>query len=254
MNRIAISSLLLLAFLTIPAWAAAQDEPAAAAEPEAPPEPLWSGQTGLSYLATSGNSDTETVGLDFQAIRRPNPWGLEVGARFDRAEQESVKTAERFFAALRGSRSLAERWDAFVGLSAERDDFAGFDLRALVELGAVYNALLGPRHVLDVDFGLTWTDEDRLPPEIDDSWLGGVAGLRYKWAISDGASFSQGLRGYANFDETDGWRAESVTAVTAALNERLALRFSYEVRFRNMPIGLNDDTDTTTKVSLVWNL
>jgi putative salt-induced outer membrane protein len=239
--------------VALPDKASAQ-EGVAAQEEEAAAEPLWTSHVGLSYLATTGNTETETLGLDFEITRRPTPWGLEITALFNRAEEDSVKTSERYYGSLRGTRALAKRWDAFAGLSAEQDEFAGIDLRAIVEAGAVYKALLGPRHVLELDFALNWTDEKRLPPEIDDSWFGGLAGLDYDFAISESASVSQALRYFANFDDTSDWRADSLTAVTANLNKRLALRFSYEMRYRNEPIGDNEDTDTTTKVSLVWSM
>jgi putative salt-induced outer membrane protein len=234
-------------------WATAQ-EPAAARADDAAAEPAWTGSIGLSYLATSGNSDSESFGVDLEATRDPEPWGLEVAAQLNRAEQDGVKTVERYQASLRGTRALAERWQAFVGLSAEQDEFAGIDLRGIVEIGAAYTALPGPRHSLILDFALTRTDEDRLTPEIDQDWLGGLAGASYELAISDNAGFSQTLRYYANFDDTGDWRADSVSALTAAINSRLALRLSHEIRYRDEPIGANDETDTTTKVSLVWKM
>lgn len=253
MKSTPILVLLVLASVWLPQLAGAQD-PAPTPEEATEPEPLWTSRVGLSYLATSGNTETETVGLDFEAVRRPTPWGMNASALFNSAEEDGEKTAERYYADLRGTRALAKRWDAFVGLSAERDEFAGFDLRTLVEVGAVYKAMLGPRHLLDVDFAVNYTDEDRLPPDVDESWVGGLAGASYQFAISENASLTQALRYFANFDDTSDWRADSVTAVTAALNKKLALRFSYEVRYRNEPIGVNEDTDTTTKVSLVWSL
>ena len=66
-------------------------------QPAAPPveEPVWSGSLALAYLATGGNSETETVGLDLAAKRRPLPWGLELMASLHRAETEGARTAER---------------------------------------------------------------------------------------------------------------------------------------------------------------
>jgi putative salt-induced outer membrane protein len=236
-----------------PQWASAQELPSVSDEVEQA-EPIWTSHLGLSYLATSGNSETTTFGLDFVATRRPMPWGLEISALLDRADKDGEKTAERHHAGLRGTRTLAERWDAFAGLSAEQDEFAGINLRSIVEAGVVYKALTGPRHTLELDAALNWTDEDRLPPEIDDSWLGSLFGLDYTYAISDSAAFSQGLKHFANFDDTGNWRAESLTALTAALNKKLALRLSYEIRYRNEPLDDNDDTDTTSKASLVLSL
>jgi putative salt-induced outer membrane protein len=217
------------------------------------PEPAWTGNLGLSYLATSGNTDTQSFGLDFKMERRPDPWGVELIATMNRAEEDKVTTAERYLASARAKRTLSERWEYFAGLSGEQDEFAGIDLRALVETGAVYKVLLGPTHTLNVDGGLTYTDESRIEPEPDTSYLGGVAGLDYRWQISEGAAFTQRLLYYPNFDETSDWRVNSDTGLQAAVSKRLAVKVAYEIRYRNEPIGDNDSTDTTSKVSLVVN-
>ena len=255
MNKKKLVPLALASFclLAIPGWIRAE-EPDPAAGEEAAAEPPWDASVGLSYLATSGNSDSQTAGLDLEAIRRPMPWGVEFKAQVHRAEEDGEATAERYLVGLRGTRSLSERWDAFVGLSAEQDEFASIDLRGIVEVGAVYKALLGPRHLLELDFAVTWTDEDRLPPEIDDSHLGALVAASYELAISDNATFSQDFHYHPNFDDSGDWRVDSLTALTAALNQHLALKLSHEIRYRNEPIDGNDDTDTTTRASLVLNL
>ncbi len=227
-------------------WAAAQED-------ETAEEPAWKGSLGLSYLATSGNSDTQTFGLDFKAERRPEPWGLEVIGAFNRGEENRILTAERYYLSGRGKRALGERWEYFAGLSGEQDEFAGFTLRALIETGLVYKVRLGPTHKLSVDGGLAWTDENRVEPEPDVDFLGGVAGVAYEWTISETASLTQRLVYYPNFDDTSDWRLTSDTAVQAAISSRFAVKFGYELRYRNQPIGDSDDTDTTTKASLVWS-
>lgn len=252
-------SMLVLTLITLPAalpaalpaqeTEAVVEEAAAAAS-----EPLWQGQLGFSYLATTGNTETESLGLDLEAVRRPTPWGMKVAASFNRVEEENVKTAERYYAGIRGTRDLSERWNLFAGLSAERDEFSGIEQRSILELGGEYLALPGPRHLLSFDLALTWTDEQRVAPENDDSSLGGLLGLDYEFEISETAVFTQGLKYYANFDNSSDWRADSLTALTANLNQRLALRVGHEIRYRNLPIGANKDTDTTTRVSLVVSL
>jgi putative salt-induced outer membrane protein len=220
-------------------------------EEEGKKEPAWTGELGLAFLATSGNSDTETFGIDFILEREPDPWGLTALARFNRAEDSGVKTAERYFAQARARRALSDRWEYFFGLSGERDQFAGFDLRAIAETGASYKAIDSPKHRLAFDGGVTWTDEDRIEPEPDTESLGALAGLIYEWKISETSSLTQRLVIYPNFDESDDWRVDSDTALTADISTLFAVKLSYEIRYRNLPIGTNDDTDTTTRVSLV---
>lgn len=249
MHAVKRTMFVLGAVLLLAMPAAAQDE----AEGEAQPEPLWVNNLGLSYLSTSGNTDTQTFGLDFRMERKPTPWGLEVVASFNRADQDGELTAERYFVSAQAKRALSERWELFGGISGEKDEFAGFDLRTVVDAGVTYHALLGPTHLLSFDAGLAWTDEDRIEPEEDVSYLGGILGLSYEWKFSESASFTERLELYPNFDDTSDWRLNSVTAVTASLTKVLALQASYEVRYRNQPIGDNDDTDTATKISVVAN-
>ena len=251
MRSLAALPAAILSFCFLAPPATARDAPPT--EETTADKPAWTTKLGLSYLATSGNSDTETLGFDVEAVKRPEPWGLESTAQFNRAEQDGAKTAERYQAGLRATRAWTERWDAFVGLSAEQDEFAGIDLRGVVEAGAVYHALLGPRHKLDLDVALTWTDEERLPPDVDDSWLGALLGADYDLALSESATLSQQVRYYPNLDDGSDWRADSITELTAALNRHFAVRLSHEIRYRNQPIGANDDTDTTSKASLVWS-
>jgi putative salt-induced outer membrane protein len=111
---------------------------------------------------------------------------------------------------------------------------------------------MGPKHHLSFDAGLTWTDENRIEPEPDVDFLGAVLGLDYEWKISDNSSFIQALDFYPNFDESSDWRLTSMTALQSAVNSWLAVKLGYEVRYRNQPIGDNDDTDTTSTASVVF--
>ncbi len=213
--------------------------------------PLWTSSIGLTYLATNGNTDTQSLGFDLKLERKPTPWGVDIVASANQTEEDDVTTAERYFAGVRAKRSIAERWDLFAGLSGEQNEFAGLDLMIFTEAGGIYKALLGPVHTLSFDLGLTWTDEDHVNLTANVNYFGAVAGLTYAWKISDTATLSERLIYYPNFDESDDWRLSSDTALTATLTDKLALLVGYEVRYRHLPIDDNASTDTTTKVSLV---
>ena len=256
-----LAAAFVLALTTLPVLAQEGGE-------EEAPEPNWKNEVGLSYLGTSGNTDTSSFGLDYKGERKPTPWGLNLIAMFTRAENDGVVTAEQYLVGVRGLRQLNDRWSLFAGLSWARDPFSGFDNRYIAEAGAEFLALKSEKHTLSFDLGLTWTSEDQItlrevdppvdPPLFEDhidtvDWLGAVAGLKWEWAFSKSASLSQRLLYYPNFDDTADWRLASDTAVTASLTTMLALQFSYLVRYRNQPIDDLEKTDTTTKVSVVLN-
>ncbi len=233
--------------------------PAPAQEAEVAPEPNWTSSIGLTYVATTGNTDTSSFGLDFASERRPTPWGLNLVGSFIRSEDDGELTAEQYLFGIRGVRQLSDRWSLFAGASWARDTFSGFENRYIAEAGAEYLAINTDRHTLSFDFGLTWTSEDQIFVDgiamteftENESWLGGVGGLTWNWKISDNAELNQRLLYYPNFDNSSDWRLGSDTAVSASLTDMLALQFSYLVRYRNQPIDNNEDTDTTTKASVV---
>jgi putative salt-induced outer membrane protein len=237
--------------------------PVFAQEPEAEeaPEPAWVGSLGLSWVATSGNTDTSSIGADFALDRKPEPWGLSLAARGTRADDQGVKTAENFLVSGRAVRALGKRWEAFAGLAWARDPFAGFDSQTVASAGATYKALESERHLLTFDGGLTYTWEDQISPAAPAPTLttdsidfaGGLLGLTWDWKIGKTSKLSQRLVLLPNFDDTDDWRLHSLTAIEAAVNEWLALRFGYDVRHRNQPIGDADSTDTTSTASVVFN-
>ena len=228
-------------------------------EEEEEPEPLWIGSLGLAWVATSGNTDTSTLGLDFALDRKPEPWGFELVARGNRAEDknrpegEETTTAENYLVSARAVRKLSTRWEAFGGLAWARDPFAGFDSQTVASAGATYLAVESKRHLLTLDAGLAYTWEDRVPPEEDVNFAGGLLGLSWEWTLSKNSKLVERLVFLPNFDDSGDWRLNSMTALEAAVNSWLALRLGYEIRHRNQPIGDADSTDTTSTASVVFN-
>jgi putative salt-induced outer membrane protein len=216
-------------------------------------EAKWKGSLGLAWVATSGNTDTSSIGLDFGLESKPEPWGFSFAARGNRAEDQGVLTAENYFVAGRASRKVGQRWDAFGGLQWSKDPFAGFDSQSVASAGATYLAIESERQHLSFDVGLAYTWEDRVPPNEDVDFAGGVLGLAWEWKLGASSKLTESLMYYPNFDDAADWRVTSVTAIEAAINEWLALRFGYDIRHRNQPIGDADATDTTSTASVVFN-
>jgi putative salt-induced outer membrane protein len=226
--------------------------PLLAQEIEEEEEPLWEGSLGLSWLATSGNTDTSTLGLDFTLDRKPEPWGLEFAARGNRADDRGVTTSENYLVSARAVRKLSTRWEAFGGLAWARDPFAGFDSQTVASAGATYLAVESKRHLLTLDAGLAYTWEDRVPPAPDVNFAGGLLGLSWEWMLSENSKLVERLVFLPNFDDSGDWRLNSMTALEAAVNSWLALRLGFDIRYRNQPIGDADSTDTTSTASVVF--
>ena len=235
--------------LATAAAAVAADCPCPPAAP--PPPPLWTGSLGFSYLATSGNTDSSSLGLTGTAARQPTPWGLEVSALANRAESDGEETAERLFGSFKARRAVGEAFELFGGLIWERDRFAGFDSRALVSLGGTWKPLRGPAHELSFDGGLTWTEEDPVVGD-DDGYAGALLGGTWVWHFTATASLREKALFFPSFSDSTNWRATSDTALEAALASAWALRVGYFYSRDNLPAAGFGKSDATTSVSLVW--
>jgi putative salt-induced outer membrane protein len=225
----------------------AQETPAEEEE-----KPIWEGSLGLSWVATTGNSDTSSVGLDFNAERKPVPWGFVFVARGNKAKDSGTTTAENYLIGARAMRKLSEKWEAFGGLQWSRDPFTGFDSQTVASLGATYIAIESERNKLAFDGGLAYTWEDEVPPGDTVDYLGGLFGLTWEWKLGEKSKLVERLVYYPNFDESADWRVTSFTAIEAAVNSWMSLRFGYDIRHRNQPIGDADSTDTTSTASVVF--
>lgn len=224
-----------------------------AAAEEEEKEPKWVGSLGLAWVATSGNTDTSSIGLDFGLESKPAPWGFTFGARGNRAEDQGVQTAENYLVTGRAVRKLAKRWDLYGGLAWAKDPFAGFESQSVASAGAIYTAVESERHLLSFDMGLAYTWESRVPPNEDVDFAGGLFGLSWEWKLGANSKLVERLVFLPNFDDSADWRLTSLTAIEAAVNDWLALRFGYEIRHRNEPIGDAEGTDTTSTASVVLN-
>ena len=121
---------------------------------------------------------------------------------------------------------------------------------AYFEAGATYKVLLGPKHELSVDGGLTRTHEERIDNVTRNFW-GGLAGVSYAWHFSANATLTERAVLFPNFNYSSDWRVTSDTAVQAKLTDLLALKVAYQVKYSNQPPADKRKTDTATLASVV---
>jgi putative salt-induced outer membrane protein len=225
---------------------------AAAQTPDPPNKlpPVWDVQIGASFVGTSGNSDTHSTGADFALRRRWPIWQIEANATAVQSSSDGTETAERYLASLRANRKLSDRIALSAGEKAEHDPFAGIDLRSILDLGLTWALVKSPDWTLDGVTSVSWNHETpKTGPTRDDP--AGVLELKSRVPLGASSETTQRISYYPDFRDTAAYRSEAEVAAQAAMNKRLALKFSYLWRYSNEPVSGFKKTDNTTTASIV---
>ncbi len=221
--------------------------------PPAPPPP-WSGEASLSYVQTTGNSESQSFGAGLKLLYQSAPWKAEFTSAFIRTEADGAETARRFSGALRGERAFGDHLAAYAQGSYLRNLFAGIRGQEIAEAGGLYKFLTGPQHLLAASAGLAYTREQRTPPADDRSFLGASVGLSYHWKLSPTSEFAEELNYLPNFKDASDWRSNATTSLTASVTKVLAVKLAHQLSYMRSPVPGKKRTDTTLLASIVAKL
>jgi putative salt-induced outer membrane protein YdiY len=210
------------------------------------------GAAQVSFLNTSGNTETSVLGLGAEAKHKgDSPWSVVMKAAVNRGSVAGKENLSNLMGSLRGARALNDRTDFFVETGYARDTFAGIDSRFGGELGIARKLSITEPHLLTVEAGLGFAHEVRLPAKVGKDFATGRAGLNYKYVISKTADFQEQANAIANFSNGKDWRFTNVASLTAAMNSRFSLKLSHALSRLNTPPVGKKKTDTTIAAALV---
>ena len=250
--KFAVKALLALVFAT--GVAAAQTPECPCPPPPAPPPPVWFGKADLSYLSTSGNTDTSSIGGGLELNYNPKPWLFTLKGAYLKSSTDDVTTAEAMTISLRATRDLTERIDVFVGAGWLRNRFSGINNIYNFDGGAGYKLFKGPEQFLRVEAGIGYTTEQDIVLGIIvpyRNYANARAGLGYKWQFTKNAAFTNDFTFLADLSDTSNWFINEKAAITANISSVFALQASWTLLYRNQPVFGFDNTDTATAFGIV---
>lgn len=245
------STVLAIAVILVGAPVVFAQTVAAAAAASTPTGP-WTGSAQVSFLRTSGNTDTSVLGLGAEAkYKASSPWSIGAKGLFNRGSLNGQENLKNLIAALRGSRALDKRTDFFVQAEYVEDKYAGIDLRTAAEVGLGRKLSLKEPHLLAIEVGFGLAHEVRLPGETKQDFGFGRGGFIYKYVISKNADFQDQANYVSNLKQTQDWRFTNVAALTSALRGKFSLKLIHSLNHLNTPPLGKKKTDTTIAAALV---
>lgn len=209
----------------------------------------WDGEGQAGAFLSSGNVDDLGLALGLALRKETRRWRHGLDAVLDYQETEDVRTKERFFLGYAGNWKIDDRLYAYLLLSGERDRFAGYNSRFTESVGLGYRVIDRERLKLDVEGGPALRQTDFVGGDSEFTVSGRVAG-NLVWDMAPNASLTQNA---AAFLESGNSTITSLTAVTTKMSSALSLRASFELRHETEPPFGRKSTDTSTRVTVVYD-
>jgi putative salt-induced outer membrane protein len=242
----AVASLLMVSAVAAAAGQATPPPPSA----PPPPPPKVAGTGELSFVTTTGNSSTDTIGLAAGVVYRPSAWVLDSKIAFVRTEAASVVNARSVTASSRLARDLSPRTSLFVQYDFLNSPFAGISQRHTVVAGVAYKAVDDARNTLRLDLGLGVASETPVGLARTSSGTA-TGGGAYKLKLSDTSEVTDEARIVESLSHGNDWRFDNTAAVTAKLTTVLSLKVSHVTHVVNLPTPGFKKTDTIASAAIV---
>lgn len=208
----------------------------------------WEGKGELGGSISTGNTQEQGIALGLELEKDAPRWWHSVDATVDVKREDRELTKERYFVSLATQYKLTRRAYVVGVLWGESDRFAGYYSRFSESLGLGYRLADGPTFKLRVEGGPAMREANYIETGAEQS--GSFRAAEYlSWKLDARNEFTERLVGYLQSGNST---VIGSAALTTRLYEALAARASFEIRYESEPPLGRENTDTTSRVTLVY--
>jgi putative salt-induced outer membrane protein YdiY len=221
--------------------------------PEAPPPPPdWTGSFGAGLALTSGNSDTKTFNLSFNAVYDPKSNAvLKIDGFYLRGEKDGDATVDRNAAGLRLEYKVRPQIFVFAEVRYLRDQFKGINYLITPMIGAGYQVIKTDPMLLQFDAGVGGAFQKNYGESVN-SAAAVQLGDTFNWKLSKTATLSQNLRWLFKLNDTSDFVLHFDVGLSAELVKNLELKIAFLDDFNNkVPVGADIKKNDTALVASV---
>lgn len=235
---------------------------AALADDAPPPQGVWVGKGQLGFLASQGNTQSESANAAIDMGLLLNPWEHKLHLEGLYGKSSNVVAAERWGASWQSNYDFTSDLFGFGGLRYQRDLFSGFQYQASQTAGVGYKLINAADTKLSVQAGVGYREER--PEELTTLDTGQT--LRTPLARNDSAIFTAGLDYSQAFTSTTtlsnkllvetGSGDTLITdklALTVKMSTRLALSLGYGLQDNTSPPAGLKKVDSVETANIVFS-
>ncbi len=213
----------------------------------------WKIHSEVSYVKTSGNSDTETLSVKTEVKKEEVINRYSFKGEFLYGKTDNKENTNKFYLLGRWERLLTKKLFGFIQGDYLRDRFSGFDYRTVWGFGLGYDFIKTKKHQLKGLVSLGYTFED-LKSGATDDYTSGKAEILYQWNIRENLKFKEDLNYLQSFKEYKIYYINSSTGLEVKINAHFSLGVGYKIAYQHSPPSTGiKKTDTTFLTSLIYD-
>lgn len=219
----------------------------------------WTGKGELGGFRATGNASNAGVTAGLSLKREGIDWTHKLRARADYQENDGVTSREQYFVAYEPNYNVSDRLFLYGLAQYERDRFQGFSARYAVSGGIGYQIIDTPDIQLSAKAGPAYRVTEFVGGD-SESRFAGLLGIDFDWTITDRLKLTHDTNAVA---ETGGSATLIVdssntsltlaTGLNAKISDSVSARLSYTIEYDSNPPEGAVQTDTLSRVTLIYD-
>jgi putative salt-induced outer membrane protein len=221
----------------------------------------WTAKAEAGYVASRGNSDTESANAKLQIARELERWkhALELAGVY--ASDDVQATSQRWNARVQSDYKIGDRGFWFGSGRYEEDRFSGFEYQTTYGTGLGWRFIDTDRTKLSGQVGAGYRisrtrisladDGVTIIPSTREEELIGQLGANFEHALTDTTKVLNKLLVESGSDNTF---VQNDLSLQVQIIGALSLAVGYSVRYNSDPPAEFTSTDTLTTLNLVYEL
>ena len=219
----------------------------------------WSGKGEFGAFRATGNSSNTGVTAGLSLKRQGIDWTHKLRGRADYQRNNGVTSREQYFFAYEPNLKVSERMFVYGLAQYERDRFQGFSARYAISGGIGYKFIDEPDIQLSAKVGPAYRVTDFVNGD-SESRIAGLLGVDFDWSITDRLKLTHETNAVAETGgsatvivDSNNTSLNFVTGLNAKVSDKLTTRFSYAVEYDSNPPAGSENTDTLSRVTLIYD-
>ncbi|MDA7817928.1 DUF481 domain-containing protein [Sulfurimonas sp.] len=229
--------------------------------------------TELGYIATSGNTNTDTFNIDAKAKKKWNKHSLEIALLMQYGTENDVENKNRILTELSYGYELSEKFTFDYLFGYKIDKFSGYESQMYTGPGMKYKAIKSDTQNLSLEGSILYsmditedTYHDGSGNPVSYPYPAGAisnndgstksygayrAKVIYDWQLLKNLKFGQELSYRSEFSDAENYFAYSKSSLSSKLSDIFSAGISYQADYINQPADGKTSTDKTFTFNLI---